>query len=507
MGTWAQLARNWRESDGCTTEQFEAKNFVGGEWRAAAGDAVLEVTAPATARRIGSIPRSGKADVEAAVNAAEMSLQGPWGSTTPEERSQLLHKIADALERHASDLAALESIDQGKTVKLASTVDIPRAVSNFRFFAGAILHKEGQFNAMNNCGAINYTQSSRIGTVGLITPWNLPLYLLTWKVAPALAMGNAIVAKPSEITPFTATALAEVMKEAGLPDGVFNLVHGLGAEAGQAIIEHPQTRAISFTGGTATGRLVARTASPLFKKLSLELGGKNPTIVFADCDFEATVAGAVFSGFANQGEVCLCGSRLLVERSIHDKFVEAFVKQVKAFKVGDPRSPDNHMGALVSEAHKAKVESYIAAAREEGGVIACGGGKPTDLPSQFAAGSFLEPTVITGLPHNSRVSTEEIFGPVVTVHPFDTAADAVRIANETQYGLAGSVWTSDLNKGHLVAQSLETGMVWVNCWLLRDLRVPFGGVKASGVGREGGRLSLEFFSESKNICINLPNKL
>eukprot|EP01060_Flectonema_neradi_P006541 TRINITY_DN1442_c4_g1_i1.p1 TRINITY_DN1442_c4_g1~~TRINITY_DN1442_c4_g1_i1.p1 ORF type:complete len:519 (+),score=127.14 TRINITY_DN1442_c4_g1_i1:51-1559(+) len=499
--TWVDLAKEWRNGTGSTSVVVDVKNYVGG--KDVAVEQKVDVVAPSTGIKIATIPRSQPSDVDTAA-AVATEAQKAWGKTSVQERSAILHKIADGLEARMSDLAALESVDQGKTIGLASTVDIPRAVSNFRFFAGAMLHTTDGFHKMQE--ALNYTTHSPIGVVGLITPWNLPLYLLTWKVAPALAMGNAIVAKPSEITPLTASVLSEVIKEAGVPDGVFNLVHGLGAECGQAIVAHPKIKAISFTGGTVTGARVAATASPMFKKLSLELGGKNPTIVFADCDFEATVAGAAFSGFANQGEVCLCGSRILVERSIHDKFLKALVDRVSKTVVGDPRSPSSQMGALVSSEHWEKVNSYVNLAKELGGKIECGGKKP-ELPAPFTNGAFMEPTIISGLPHDSRVSTEEIFGPIVTVHPFDSAAEAVEIANETQYGLAGSVWTSDLNKAHNVAGALETGMVWVNCWLLRDLRVPFGGVKNSGVGREGGRLSLDFFSESKNICVKLNANL
>ena len=492
--TWVDLAREWRNGDGSTKVVIDVKNFIGGKHVAV--EQKVDVIAPSTGIKIATIPRSQQADVDAAAKTA-VEAQKVWGKTSVQERSTILNKIADGLEARLSDLAALESVDQGKTIGLASAVDIPRAVSNFRFFAGAILHTSDGFHKMED--AFNYTTQSPVGVVGLITPWNLPLYLLSWKVAPALAMGNSIVAKPSEITPLTATVLAEVMKEAGVPDGVFNLVHGLGAECGQAIVSHPQIKGISFTGGTVTGARVAATASPMFKKLSLELGGKNPTVIFADCDFEATVAGAAFAGFANQGEICLCGSRILVERSIHDKFLKALVERVSKTAVGDPRSANSQMGSLVSKEHWEKVNSYVTLAKELGGKIECGGKKPS-LSAPFTDGAFMEPTIISGLPHDSRVSIEEIFGPIVTVHPFDTAAEAVEIANETQYGLAGSVWTSDLNKAHNVAGALVTGMVWVNCWLLRDLRVPFGGVKASGVGREGGRLSLDFFSESK-VCI------
>eukprot|EP01064_Diplonema_japonicum_P006001 TRINITY_DN13973_c1_g1_i2.p1 TRINITY_DN13973_c1_g1~~TRINITY_DN13973_c1_g1_i2.p1 ORF type:complete len:501 (+),score=155.65 TRINITY_DN13973_c1_g1_i2:2259-3761(+) len=496
--TWEQLAQEWREGSGATTAEFKAFNYIGGE--KVYTEKEIENVAPATGRRIGSIPDSDAQDVEAAVKAAEGALKGPWGSSTVEERSSMLNKIANALERKMVALAALESVDQGKTIGMATNVDIPRAVANFRFFAGAMLHTTDGFHRMAE--ALNYTTHTRIGVVGLITPWNLPLYLLSWKVAPALAMGNVIVAKPSEMTPFTATVLAEVCAEAGLPTGVFNLVHGYGHRCGAAIVSHPKIKAISFTGGTVTGERVAATAAPMFKKLSLELGGKNPTVVFADADFDTAVAGAAAAGFTNQGEICLCGSRLLVERSIHDKFVAALVEKVKAHVVGDPRSTTSTMGALVSKAHREKVEGYIKMAVDMGGKVVCGGVRPS-LPAPFTNGAFLEPTVITGLAHDARPAVQEIFGPVVTVHPFDTPQEAIAIANETPYGLAGSVWTTNLNLGHQVAGALDTGMVWVNCWLLRDLRVPFGGVKASGVGREGGRLSLDFFSESKNICVKV----
>jgi aminomuconate-semialdehyde/2-hydroxymuconate-6-semialdehyde dehydrogenase len=474
-------------------------NHVDGEDVDPVGDEWLDDTNPATGELLWRIPRSQKADVDAAVAAARRA-QPSWGDASAAERADLCDALGDAIEGRLEELAYLESQDSGKTISQALNIDIPRAVRNFRFFAGAVRHDETGAHEMH--GAINYTIRRPVGVIGLITPWNLPLYLLTWKTAPAIAMGNAVVAKPSELTPATASALAGLFREVGAPRGVFNLVHGLGGEAGQALVEHHDVRAISFTGGTATGARVGASAAATFKKLSLELGGKNASLVFADCDFDATVDGTVRASFTNQGQVCLCGSRILVERSLHDRFVEAFAAKVKKMKVGDPSDPKSDLGALVSLAHREKVERYLELAREEGGTIVAGGGRPR-LEAPFDGGAFLEPTVITGLAPGCRTATEEIFGPVVTIHPFDTEEEAVAIANGVRYGLSATVWTRDLRRAHVVSGRLDVGMVWVNTWLLRDLRVPFGGVKESGYGREGGRHSLEFFSESRNICIKL----
>lgn len=477
-------------------------NYVAGRFAPARGGQWLDNVNPSTATVISRIPRSGAADVDAAVASAAAS---PWLQTAAGDRADALDRIADGIQARFEAFARAESEDQGKPVGLARQVDIPRAIANFRFFAGAVRHDATGFHEMHGGArpsALNYTLRRPVGVCALITPWNLPLYLLTWKVAPALAMGNPVVCKPSEYTPRTATLLAEVVHEVGLPEGAFHLVHGLGPEVGDPLTRHPDVALVSFTGGTVTGAKVAAAAAPSFKKLSLELGGKNATVVFADADFDAAVAGAARAAFANQGEICLCGSRILVERGLHDRFVEALVARVSALRVGDPAADDTQLGALVSAAHRDKVEGYVQLAREEGGTIRCGGRRP-DLPPPFDQGFFFEPTVVTGLAPGCRTATEEIFGPVVTVHPFDTEAEAVALANGVRYGLAASVWTRDLSRAHRVSADLETGMVWVNTWLLRDLRVPFGGVKDSGVGREGGHHSLDFYSEQKNVCVQL----
>lgn len=475
-------------------------NWIEGKWQPPVDGLYCENRNPATQEMIAQIPRSSRQDVHLATQAATRAFAS-WSQLPLEERAALCDTVANKIAQRSEELAYLESQDQGKPVSLAASMDIPRSEANFRFFAGAARHTASEFHPMSQ--AINYTWRRPLGVVALITPWNLPLYLLTWKVAPALVMGNTIVAKPSELTPMTASVLAEILAESGIPPGVFNLVHGLGQEAGQALIEHPDISAISFTGGTVTGRKIATTAAPQFKKLSLELGGKNPTIVFADCDLDAAIAGTVRAGFTNQGEVCLCGSRILIQRPIFETFVSALVERVQKLTVGDPSDPKTNLGALISLEHRDKVESYLQLATSEGGKILCGGTRP-HLPSPWDQGAFLTPAVLSGLPHHCRVVQEEIFGPVVTVHPFDTEEEALTLANHVRYGLSASVWTQDLNRAHRFSTSLQVGMVWVNTWLMRDLRVPFGGSKESGVGREGGRYSLEFFSEASNICIQLP---
>ncbi len=475
------------------------ENFIAGSFTPAQSKQTINNFNPATEQIIATIPRSQKEDVEHAVTSAH-SAQKEWSKLTLEQRADWLDKIADALEEKTEEIAHTESMDTGKPIALARRVDAARSVSNFRFFAAFGRQLTQQTFQMDD--AINIVHRTPVGTVGLITPWNLPLYLLTWKVAPALLMGNTIVAKPSEITPLTANMLAQTFAELGLPQGVFNLVHGLGPEVGQAILEHPGIKAISFTGGTDTGRIVARTAAPMFKKLSLELGGKNATVVFADADLDNAVDGAVRAAFTNSGQVCLCGSRIFIESEIAEDFKQKFIEKVRAIQLGDPMDEETEMGTVISPEHLLKVESYIDLAQKEGGVILTGGTREmTGYYGPEGIGAYLRPTVVDKLPHTSRCATEEIFGPMVTLHSFTTEHEVLEMINQSEYGLAGSVWTSNLERGQQFAQQIESGIVWVNTWLHRDLRTPFGGVKNSGVGREGGQWSLDFFSELTNICV------
>lgn len=476
-------------------------NYINGEFLEAVGGEWLDNIEPATGQVYSLIPDSDERDVAKAVEAAKNAFPG-WAATSIQERSAIMTRIANMIEDRLDDLALAESRDNGKPLSLAKAVDIPRGSANFRYFAQAITQFHSETYDMGEQG-FNYTLRRPLGVCGAISPWNLPLYLFTWKIAPALAAGNTVVGKPSEITPMTSYLLSRICKEAGLPDGVLNLVHGLGGKAGAAIVAHPDVPAISFTGGTATGKAISAVAAPMFKKLSLELGGKNPNLVFADADFDKAVSGSVRSSFANQGQICLCGSRILVERSIYAPFVEAFVKKVKALKVGDPLEDGTKIGAIVSKDQFEKDLSYIALAKEEGGEILAGG-KAADIPNERCKdGYFIEPTVITGLGPQCRTNQEEIFGPVVTIWPFDSEEEALAAANGTQYGLSATVWTENLRRAHRIAAQLESGIVWINSWLVRDLRTPFGGVKASGVGREGGYEALHFFTEPKNIYIQL----
>jgi aminomuconate-semialdehyde/2-hydroxymuconate-6-semialdehyde dehydrogenase len=475
-------------------------NYIGGELVSPLSGKYLENINPAEGKVYSLIPDSDEKDIEQAVQAAKNAFE-EWSTMAVEKRSAILQRIADLIDRDLDKLALAESVDNGKPVKLAKVVDIPRASANMRFYASGSIHLESQAH-ITGTEAINYTARTPIGVAGCISPWNLPLYLFTWKIAPALAAGCTVVAKPSELTPMTAFLFSKLCIEAGLPPGVLNIVHGLGSRAGQAIIEHPDVSAISFTGGTVTGKKIAATAAPMFKKLSLELGGKNPNIIFSDCDFEQAVATSIQSSFSNQGEICLCGSRIFVERNIYEKFVHEFTERTKKLTVGDPLEEGIKVGALVSESHMNKVLSYISLAQQEDGKIITGG-KRIKLQGRCADGYFIEPTIITGLTCNCRTNQEEIFGPVVTIMPFDTEDEVLGYANSTAYGLSATVWTENLKRAHRVSAKLKSGIIWVNCWLFRDLRTPFGGMKQSGVGREGGWEALRFFTETKNICIKL----
>jgi aminomuconate-semialdehyde/2-hydroxymuconate-6-semialdehyde dehydrogenase len=474
------------------------QNYINGTFVNPVLDKWMDNFNPSNGEVYGKIPDSSKEDIEQAIQAAQKAFPA-WSNTTLEERSKVLSKIADLIDEKLDFLATAESEDNGKPISLAKTIDIPRASSNFRFFANAITQFSTESHESTGLNAINFTLRKPIGIVGCISPWNLPLYLFSWKIAPALAAGNCVIAKPSEVTPRTAYLLGEICSQAGLPPGVLNIVHGYGHTAGQAIIEHPQIKAISFTGGTKTGEQIARTAAPLFKKLSLELGGKNPNLIFTDCDYEKMLDTTIKSSFSNQGQICLCGSRIFVEKTIYDIFKKDFVEKVKQLKVGPPSQNDTIVGALVSNPHLKKVLSYIQDAPNQGATILCGG-KTVSVPGH-ENGYYLEPTVIEVKTNQCQLNQEEIFGPVVTIMPFDTEEEALHMANEVRYGLSATVWTNDLNRTMRLSHALEVGIIWVNTWLLRDLRTPFGGMKDSGVGREGGWDALRFFTEPKNVCI------
>jgi aminomuconate-semialdehyde/2-hydroxymuconate-6-semialdehyde dehydrogenase len=475
-------------------------NYIGGELVEPISGSYLDNIEPATGKVYSQIPDSNSADIEAAVAAAK-NARHSWATMPTEDRSAVLMKIADFIDRDLQELARAESIDNGKPISLARSVDIPRASANFRFYAAAIINFSSAAHITPDKG-VNYTVRQPVGIAGCISPWNLPLYLFTWKIAPALATGNCVVAKPSEITPMTAFLLGKICIEAGLPAGVLNIVHGLGPNVGEAIVSHPDIPAISFTGGTATGARIATITAPMFKKLSLELGGKNPNIIFDDCDFDDALSTTLRSSFANQGQICLCGSRIYVQKGIFEKFLAAFVEKVKNMRVGDPLDENTRTGAVVSADHMQKVLSYIKLAEEEGGKVETGG-QQVKLDGRCADGYFIQPTIITGLNAFCRTNQEEIFGPVVTVQPFESEDEVIEWANSTNYGLSATVWTENLKRAHRVGASLKSGIVWVNCWLVRDLRTPFGGMKQSGVGREGGDDALKFFTEAKNICIKV----
>lgn len=477
----------------------EILNFYGGEFHPADSGAWLDNYDPSCGKVYSKTARSGASDADKAVKAAEKAFP-EWSSLPASERFRHMKNLADGIRNNLETYARAESKDNGKPVSLARSVDIPRAVSNFEFYAAGAMHYASSAHYTEGLG-INYTLRRPIGVAGCISPWNLPLYLFSWKIAPALAAGNTVVAKPSEITPMTAFMLAKTAREVGFPPGVLNIIHGLGPEVGEPICVHPGVGAVSFTGGTATGKRIITQAGTMFKKLSLELGGKNPNLIFADCDFDKMLSTTLISSFANQGQICLCGSRILVEKSLYAEFRDAFTAKVSKMKVGDPADEHTRTGAVVSASHMEKILSYIEIAKSEGGKVLCGGER-VRLGGSLSEGYYIAPTVIEGLGQQCRTNQEEIFGPVVTLDTFETEAEAVAKANATPYGLAATLWTSDLNRAHRAAEAVKAGIVWVNCWLERDLRTPFGGVKQSGVGREGGFDAMDFFTEPKNVCVS-----
>jgi aminomuconate-semialdehyde/2-hydroxymuconate-6-semialdehyde dehydrogenase len=472
-------------------------NFINGDYVNPKSNNYLDVFEPATGQVYCQVPNSNGDDIHLAVNSA-IDAFPEWSSLSLDERSLYLKTIAEMIESRLDEFAKYESRDTGKPISLARSVDIPRAVSNFRFFAEYASQFEFEFN-INNDSSHNTVIRSPLGPVGCISPWNLPLYLFTWKIAPALITGNTVVAKPSELTPFNAFKFGEICNDAGLPAGVLNIIHGQGMTAGDALISHSGIKAISFTGGTATGKVIATKSAPMFKKISLEMGGKNPAVIFSDCDYDAMLETVVKSSFSNQGQICLCSSRIMVEENIYNKFRKDFVEKVSALIVGDPIEDSTQIGSITSKPHLDKVMTYIELAQEEGGTILTGG-KQVNIKGRCEGGWFVEPTVIDGLINSCRTNQEEIFGPIVTIIPFKDEGEAIDIANDTEYGLSATIWTEDIDKATRVARNIDAGVIWINCWLVRNLRTPFGGMKQSGMGREGGTEILNFFTEPKNIC-------
>ncbi|WP_067726831.1 aldehyde dehydrogenase [Oceanobacillus damuensis] len=478
-------------------QPIDCSHYINGTYVTSNNGKNFENVNPATEEVLGVVAEGGKEDVDQAVRVARKALKGEWGNMPLRQRSAIIRKVGDLILERKDELAALESLDTGKPIWLSKKVDIDRAAYNFHFFAD-YMTSIGTESYQQDDIAIHYAVRRPVGVVGLINPWNLPLLLMTWKLAPALAAGNTVVMKPSEVTPMTATVLAQICSDAGVPDGVVNMVHGFG-ETGAAITSHDDVDAIAFTGETVTGSTIMKAAAPTLKKLSFELGGKNPNIIFADADLDDVIETTLKSSFINQGEVCLCGSRIYVERPIYDEFLEKFAERAKELKVGDPFDPETKVGALVSEEHYRKVLSYLDIAKEEGGNFLIGGKVAEGLDKGF----FVEPTIITGLENDSRCVSEEIFGPVVTVTPFDTEEEVMHQVNDTHYGLSSSLWTSNIKRATRLSAQIEAGMVWVNTWFLRDLRTPFGGMKHSGIGREGGAHSFDFYSELTNVTVKL----
>ena len=480
----------------------QLRSFIGGAHVEGTGE-VIENIAPHTGRVVGEFREAGSAEVDAAVTAAREALKGPWGQMTIQERVELLYRVADGINDRFEAFLEAECLDTGKPYSLARHIDIPRGAANFRIFADTIKNVADEAFHMatpDGTGALNYTKRKPKGVIAVIGPWNLPLLLMTWKVGPALACGNTVVVKPSEETPRTTALLGEVMKEAGMPDGVYNVVLGRGAVTGNALIENPGIDAITFTGSTATGQKIMAAASVGVRDCSLELGGKNPGIIFADADMEKAIEGTTRSVFANCGQVCLGTERLYVERPVFDEFVDRLRTSAEALTLGEPSDACTNLGPLISEAHREKVLGYYRMAADEGATVVTGGGVP-EMPEALAGGFWVQPTIWTGLPEDSKVVKEEIFGPCCHVTPFDSEEEAIALANNTRYGLAASVWSTNASRAHRVAEALETGICWVNSWFLRDLRTPFGGAKQSGIGREGGHYSLEFYTELQNICL------
>ncbi len=476
---------------------FEIKNLIDGRLQSPRDGRFLDNVNPATGEVYSQVPDSGRADVDAAVESARKAFPA-WSRMAVSQRAAVLRRIADLVDRDRERLVHAETDDNGKPLRLSRQVDIPRVSTNLRFYAAMIEGFASESHAMP--GHINYTLRNPLGVVGCISPWNLPLYLMTWKIAPALVTGNCVIAKPSEVTPMTASLFGELCIEAGLPRGVLGILHGSGATTGNAMLEHPGIAAISFTGGTKTGEHIARTVAPQLKKLSLELGGKNPNVIFADCDYERMMETTLLSSFSNQGQICLCGSRILVERPLYERFVEDLASRARKLTVGDPHDSSSDLGAVVSQPHQQKILACIETARGEGGELQCGGG-PAEVNGRCQNGFFIEPTVFTGLGPETQTNQQEIFGPVVSVQAFDDEEHAVALANDSRYGLSATVWTENIGRGHRMAERIESGVVWINCWLVRDLRTPFGGMKSSGLGREGGLESLRFFTEPKNVCV------
>ncbi len=476
------------------------QNYINGLLAPPDSGKYLDNIEPAKGLVYGLIPDSDESDVIKATKAAADAFAS-WSNLSSEKRADYLLKISSLITDKLEFLAKAESRDSGKPEWLTIQTDIPRASSNFKFFATACMQFASESHYMEDT-AINYTLRRPIGVAGCISPWNLPLYLFTWKIAPALAAGNTVVAKPSELTPLTAYYLSEICIEAGLPPGVLNIVHGLGSKVGASIVKHPEINVISFTGGTKTGEEISKVAAPMFKKMSLELGGKNPFIVFDDCDIEKATDTAIRAAFTNQGQICLCGSRFYIHKNIYHQFKELLIEKTSKINVGNPTIKENFMGSLVSKSHLEKIESYVQIAKEEGGAVLIGGQRIQES-GDYSGGYYYAPTVIEGLSENCRTNQEEIFGPVITIQSFEDESEVIRYANSTNYGLATSLWTSDITRAHRMAEKIKTGIVWINCWMIRDLRTPFGGMKSSGVGREGGWEAMRFFTEPKNVCIKL----